>query len=461
MAFDMTHEMPTAKTADSGPKKLSFRHVWAFCAAILIALTAQLPAPAHANSKYAAVVIDGHTGRMVYARSADRPRYPASLTKVMTLYLLFEELEADRVNLNTRMQVSPRAAGQPPSKLGVRAGTTITVDDAIHALVTKSANDVAVVVAEHISGTEYRFAQRMTTRARSLGMRRTRFMNASGLPNNRQLTTARDMATLAQRVQRDFPNYFGFFSVTEFRFNGRRYTNHNRLVGRYAGTTGLKTGYTRASGFNLTATVERQGKYLIGVVLGGRTARSRDDHMVSILDRAWGNAIAMNSTRTRLASTPMPRNRPGTRTTRYVLASAVTAPLPAPPPQGDTSLDIAFSGPEDLALVDTTTLRSTSLDAESDAFNPTSWVIQVGAYAKPSEAVARIRQAINAAPVLLANAVPVTMPVSSSDQTLYRSRFGGLNETNARKACRELSRAAISCIAIPPHGWGRSASINR
>ncbi len=459
MTLKMTQTVAKAQTADSCHAMASSRYIWTLLTAAIIGLSFQFSTPAHANNKYAAVVIDGHTGRIVYSRSADRPRYPASLTKVMTLYVLFEELEAGRINLNTRMRVSPRAAGQPPSKIGVRAGTTITVDNAIRALVTKSANDVAVVVAEHISGSEYRFAQRMTTRARSLGMRRTRFMNASGLPNNRQLTTARDMATLAQRVQRDFPDYYSFFSVTEFRFNGRRYTNHNRLVGRYAGTTGLKTGYTRASGFNLTATVERQGKYLIGVVLGGRTARSRDDHMVAILDRAWGSAVAMNNPRTRLASTPTPRTRPGTRTTRYVLASAVTTPLPAPPPQGDTSLDIAFSGPEDLALVDTTTLQATSLEAESDAFNPTSWVIQVGAYAEPSEAVARIRQAVTAAPVLLSNAVPITMPVSSSAQTLYRSRFGGLNETNARKACRELSRAAISCIAIPPHGWGRSASI--
>ncbi len=460
MTLEMTQEVTRATQVDSRRLTAKLTGLFALLALGIIGLSFQLSTPAHANNKYAAVVIDGHTGRIVYSRSADRPRYPASLTKVMTLYVLFEELEAGRVNLNTRMAVSARAAGQPPSKLGVRAGTTITVDDAIRALVTKSANDVAVVVAEHISGSEYRFAQRMTTRARSLGMRRTRFMNASGLPNNRQLTTARDMATLAQRVQRDFPDYYSFFSVTEFRFNGRRYTNHNRLVGRYAGTTGLKTGYTRASGFNLTATVERQGKYLIGVVLGGRTARSRDDHMVSILDRAWGSAVVMNTPRTRLAAVPMPRTRPGSRpATRYVLASAVTTPVPAPPPQGDASLDIAFSGPEDIALIDTTTLKSTALEAESDAFNPSSWVIQVGAYATPTEAVARIRQAVNAAPVLLANAVPITMPVSSSSQTLYRSRFGGLDESNARKACRELSRAAITCIAIPPHGWGRSASI--
>ena len=170
MALEMTQETTGANPFDSRPPTTCLKHVTVFILTLFVAIGWQLtnPAPVSANSKYAAVVIDGHTGRIVYARSADRPRYPASLTKVMTLYLLFEELEAGRVNMNTRLQVSPRAAGQPPSKIGVRAGTTITVDQAIRALVTKSANDVAVVVAEHISGSEYRFAQRMTTRARSL-----------------------------------------------------------------------------------------------------------------------------------------------------------------------------------------------------------------------------------------------------------------------------------------------------
>ncbi|PCJ71573.1 MAG: D-alanyl-D-alanine carboxypeptidase [Rhodobiaceae bacterium] len=422
--------------------------------AALCVLGAMQISPAQANSRYAALVIDGHTGRTVYSRNADRPRYPASLTKVMTLYLLFEELDAGRISLNTRMRVSARAASQPPSKLGLERGTSLTVDQALRALVTKSANDAAVVIAEHISGSEYRFAQRMTTRARSLGMRRTRFMNASGLPNSRQLTTARDMATLARRVQEDFPNYYGYFAITEFRFNGRRYTNHNNLVGRYAGTTGLKTGYTRASGFNLTTTVERDGKYLIGVVLGGRSARSRDDHMVSILDRAWNSAVARLDLGTRFASMPLPRSRPGTQTApRLSLASNTR--LPAPPPQGDRSATLDLPAEVRVAAIEG--LRSTTYPSEADAFDRNSWVVQVGAYAEPSLAVERIREAINAAPMQLANAVPITMPVSSNSQTLYRSRIGNLTKTAARSACVELTRVNISCIAIPPRGWGRTA----
>lgn len=411
---------------------------------------------AQANSKYAALVIDAHTGRTVYSRNADRPRYPASLTKVMTLYLLFEELKAGRLSLDTRMTVSQRAAGQPPSKLDLAPGSTITVDQALRALITKSANDVAVVIAEHIAGSEYRFAQRMTSRARTLGMRRTRFMNASGLPNSRQLTTARDMATLAREIREDFPDYYGFFSITEFRFNGRRYSNHNNLVGRYAGTTGLKTGYTRASGFNLTATVERDGKYLIGVVLGGRSARSRDDHMVAILDRAWNSAVARyDNSNTRVASvTPTPRARPGADPTpQLVLAS--TLPLPASPPQGDITPATSSDGETRVAAIES--LRSTTYPSERDAFDANSWVIQVGAYAEPSLAVGRIREAINAAPIQLANAVPITMPFSANNETLYRSRFGNLTRTGAQNACIELERASIACIPVPPSGWGRTA----
>ncbi len=422
-------------------------------ATVCILATMQI-APAQANNKYAALVIDAHTGRTIYSRNANRPRYPASLTKVMTLYLLFEELDAGRLTLNTRMGVSARAAAQQPSKLGLEVGTSLTVDQALRALVTKSANDAAVVIAEHISGSEYRFAQRMTTRARSLGMRRTRFMNASGLPASRQLTTARDMATLAQRIREDFPNYYGYFSITEFRFNGRRYTNHNNLIGRYSGTTGLKTGYTRASGFNLTTTVERDGKHLIGIVLGGRSARSRDDHMVSILDRAWGTAVARYSAGTRFASTPLPRFRPGREPAAALLLASRTR-LPAPPPQGDASPTPRLTTGMRTTTIES--LRSTTYPTEAHAFDKNSWVVQVGAYAEPALAVERIREAVNAAPMQLSNAVPITMPASSNGQTLYRSRFGNLTKTAARNACIQLTRVNISCIAIPPHGWGRTA----
>ncbi len=254
----------------------------------------------------AAIAIDGATGKTVYARSADRLRYPASLTKVMTLYLLFKEMRAGRISKNTRLYVTPNAARQSPSKLGLRAGQHIRAEDAILALVTKSANDVAVVVAEALAGTEAAFARRMTATARKIGMKRTRFRNASGLPNPGQVTTARDMAKLALRIQRDFPKYYKYFSVRKFRFRGRNYYTHNRLLGRFRGTDGIKTGYTRASGYNLISSVRRGKKHVIGVVLGGRTARKRDRRMMAVITYALPKVTAHRPAKRRRAARATP-----------------------------------------------------------------------------------------------------------------------------------------------------------
>lgn len=253
--------------------------------ALTIALVAFIQ-QAQAQSKYAAMVVDGYTGKVVYARNANARRYPASLTKVMTLYILFQELDAGRLTKATRLRVSKRASRQPPSKLGLKAGSTISVDNAIRALAVKSANDIAVTIAERISGTEKAFARRMTRTARKLGMSRTQFRNASGLPNKSQWTTARDMITLARRMMKDHPNYYPYFSVKKFTWRGRTYTNYNKLLGRYKGVTGIKTGYTRASGFNLTAAVQRGGKQVVAVVMGGKTGRRRNAEMRRLLDKA-------------------------------------------------------------------------------------------------------------------------------------------------------------------------------
>ena len=226
-------------------------------------------APANAATKYAALVLDVESGKVLFSRHADDKRHPASLTKIMTLYMVFDALEKGKLSLNQRLTASARAAGQACSCLGLRRGDTIQVKDAIKALVTKSANDVAVTVAEAMGGTEYRFAVAMTERARELGMTSTRFMNASGLHDSRQVTTARDMARLAIAIRRDFPNYYGEFATRSFTYKGRTYNNHNKLLGHYEGTDGIKTGYINASGFNLVASVVRDGSRLIGVVFGG------------------------------------------------------------------------------------------------------------------------------------------------------------------------------------------------
>jgi D-alanyl-D-alanine carboxypeptidase len=238
----------------------------------------------------AAMVVDAYTGKVLHAHNPDEPRYPASVTKVMTLYLLFEELKAGKIAMDTQFRVTAHAAGQSPSKLGLSPGSSIAVRDAIYALVTKSANDCAVVVAENLAGSEDDFARAMTTKARALGMTNTTFRNASGLPNSEQRTTARDLITLGKRVLADFPEYASVFSTRVFTYNGESYRNHNGLLFTYAGTEGLKTGFTVASGFNLLTSVRRDNKHLLAVVLGGRSAGERNARMRSLLNANWKGA---------------------------------------------------------------------------------------------------------------------------------------------------------------------------
>jgi D-alanyl-D-alanine carboxypeptidase len=240
--------------------------------------------------KQAAVVIDANTGRVLHAQFADAPRYPASLTKMMTLYLVFSEIDAGRLSYDTKIKVSARAAGMAPSKLDLDAGEEIEVIDAIKALITKSANDMAVTLAEHIGGTEYEFAKMMTQRARQMGMTSTTFRNASGLPDPGQITTARDMVTLGLRLQDDFPKHYRLFSITSFTYRGKTYRSHNTLMHGFPGMDGIKTGYTRASGFNLVSSVKTQDKHLVAAVFGGKTAAVRNAHMRMLLYRALEEA---------------------------------------------------------------------------------------------------------------------------------------------------------------------------
>lgn len=260
--------------------------------ALLLIVGAIAIDPAAAKAKFSALAVDARTGEILYSSDADGLRHPASLTKVMTLYILFQEMKAGRLSLNSRITMSRYASGRPPTKLGVRPGQTVSVDEAIKALVTLSANDVAVAIGEHIEGSEAAFAQRMTKTARALGMSRTVFRNASGLPEPRQVTTARDMATLSLRVQRDFPQYYPYFRITSFQYGKRTIRSHNRLLGRFEGTDGIKTGYIRASGFNLTTSARRGDKRIIGVVMGGQSGRSRDNYMIAMLNKAFPKCVS-------------------------------------------------------------------------------------------------------------------------------------------------------------------------
>lgn len=262
---------------------------------------------AEAAGRPASLVIDANTGSVISAYNADEPRYPASLTKMMTLYITFDLIQQGRLTESTRIIISPNAASAQPTKLGLEAGRDVALIDAIKSLITLSANDVAIALAEHIAGSEERFAALMTQRARALGMRNTTFKNASGLPNGEQVTTARDMVTLALRLHDDFPKHYALFAMREFHYGGRSHANHNTMLNNYEGTEGIKTGYTAASGFNLVASVKRGPKHVVGAVFGGVTASSRNATMRTLLNMALYKASPDKS---RVPATVVARSKP-------------------------------------------------------------------------------------------------------------------------------------------------------
>jgi D-alanyl-D-alanine carboxypeptidase len=294
---------------------------------------------------YAAMVVDAKTGKVLFSDSAEAIRHPASLTKVMTLYVLFDELERGSISLKTPLTVSAEAARAAPSKLGLRPGETISVEDAIKALVTKSANDVAVTVAENIAGSESAFAQRMTRKARALGMNSTVYRNASGLPNPQQVTTARDLVILGRAIQDNHPKYYGYFATKSFAWRGQNYRNHNNLLGNVQGVDGIKTGYIRASGFNLLTSAEQNNRQVVAVVLGGKSSKSRDAHMRELVQTNIARASAGPRTAPMIAEAPMPPEPlPVLATARASapapapqLASALAASVPMPSPRPDTA----------------------------------------------------------------------------------------------------------------------------
>src|SRR5687768_15679761 len=326
-------------TADARPGSIRYwlcmiYRVRPFLLSLALTFSVAAASPASASSGFSAMAVDAHTGRILFSQNPDAPRYPASLTKVMTLYILFQELKAERFKLNSPLKCSAHGASRPPSKLGLRPGETLTVENAIKALVTRSANDVAATVAENISSNERAFAQRMTNTARAFGMTGTTFRNASGLPDPQQVTTARDMATLGLRIQRDFPEYYHYFRITSFSYKGKVIRSHNRLLGKYAGADGIKTGYIHASGYNLTASAGRRGKRLVGVVMGGKTGGARNAYMMKMLDKYFAKATTSRAnTIAAVAGTPPGWNsKQVPAAAPVVMEATVSAPLPKTKP---------------------------------------------------------------------------------------------------------------------------------
>jgi D-alanyl-D-alanine carboxypeptidase len=374
-----------------------------------------------AHAKYASFIINENTKRIYHNANADTRNYPASLTKIMTLYLVFDALKSKKISMSSKFKVSKRATRQPPSKLNLSAGSNITVKNAILALVTKSANDVATVIAENLGKSERNFARLMTRKAKKLGMTRTTFRNASGLPNRGQLSTARDMATLGIAIRKNHPKFFKLFKTKSFIYKGVKYTNHNNLLGSYSGTDGIKTGYTNASGFNLVASVERNGQRIIGVVFGGKKARSRDKHMVTLLNKYFKTSLSKPLVRIAKPS-ELPKTRP-----KIVVAEKNIKNFKIPPEIINNII------PNDI---------------EED------WFIQIGAFKNRLNAHKAARNARNIVPEQLGNLPASLSKITKSStnnnlQYLWRVRFVELAENQARSVCAELWTSGLSCIPLP------------
>lgn len=441
-------------------------------------LVASFATAAHANSKYAGIVIDAKTGKTLYASGADSLRYPASLTKMMTLYMMFDAIDSGRISKKTRIRVSKNAAAEQPSKIGVRAGQTISVDQAIKALVTKSANDVATAVAEHLGGSESGFARQMTDKARAMRMSKTTFRNAHGLPNSRQKTTARDMARLGLALREHFPHHYHYFSTRSFKYGKARFGNHNRLLGTVSGVDGIKTGYTRASGFNLVSSVQKDGRSIVAVVMGGKTGASRNAQMKKLIARYLpkasrrgnGNLIAKGPSTFRVAklpktgpvpkfrdfsdvrvalayaqpqksaSFPVPVGRPVIGKEALINGlkkqRAVAAPVPRPKAAiGTNSQTAAIEQP-----VDTIVTSSTGL--------PTGWVIQIGASPTREAAETLLFEAKAKTGGVMSGAEPFTMVTHRNGQQLHRARFAGFaGKSQAWGACKALKKKGYGCWA--------------
>jgi D-alanyl-D-alanine carboxypeptidase len=386
---------------------------------------------AQANSRHASIVIDAATGEVLHESQADASRYPASLTKMMTLYMLFDAMEQRKLTLDSRMRVSDRAASMPQTNIRLRSGDTISVREAIPALIVRSANDVAAVVAEALGGTEANFGRMMTDKARKLGMHSSTFRNASGLPNDEQKTTARDMVTLSRRLMKDFPQHYHYFSTQSFRYKGITYNSHNRMVRNTQGVDGLKTGYIRTSGFNVATSARRGNRRVIGVVMGGQTAAARDQHMAQLLDRSF----------TRVPATQLASNTGHADAMPAVAMKVSTlAPVPKPAP-------LLEKAPTPV-MMQQATQPETRVELQRVAWvSNTSWGVQIGSYLTRDRAHAQAQMATR-----WVSGEVVINEIEISNRKLYRARLLGLQESQARTACQNLSRQGIECVVVRTHG---------
>lgn len=427
------------------------RLLMALSAAVLL-----LSAPAASFAGSAYFIMDAKTGKVLTSSNADDLNHPASLTKMMTLYLAFEAIHRGKLSWNTRIPVSSAAAAKPPTKLGLKPGSTVTVREAVDGMIIKSANDAAAAMGEALGGSESGFARLMTQKARELGMRRTVFVNASGLPNMQQVTTARDMSTLAVALINNYPQEYRLFSQASFNYRGQYVRGHNNLMYRYEGMDGIKTGYTNASGFNIVSAVRDGNRRVIGVVMGGATARSRDALMASLLDRNVPKASSISTSRL-VASI-------GNVRTKQVEVASVSDDVAVDIDAQTTAttrkrLEVVPAAPLAYAATSNVTVpmdRPVAMDEIMNAGKPAAtggWQVQIAATPSAQAAKDLLSEAKSKAGNALANASPYTEAVGKGSNTVYRARFTGFSSRDdANSACTALKRKDFDCMMLPNKG---------
>jgi D-alanyl-D-alanine carboxypeptidase len=417
-------------------------------------------APEPYVEKGAAIVIDANSGKVLYERMSTEKRYPASLTKMMTLYLLFEQLEKGNISLSSKITASAYAASQDPTRLGLEAGSELTVEEAIKAIIVRSANDVAVAVAERLGGSEYQFATRMTAKARELGMTNTNFVNASGLPDENQRTTAFDLMLLSRRVIADYPEFYPYFHLQSFVWNGRSYEGHNNLMKFFDGADGLKTGYTRMSGFNLASSATRGGTRLISVVMGGRTARERDAQTAQLLETEFSKLGLGKPAPTIMAMSPLvpdeeeaaaAAEEPATETQPTTQQAATASGKPA-----------ATSAPVIASMTGSTNeIGQGDTSEQTKPAQPASdgkWGIQVGAHSSRENADNQLRSVKTQMRDLLKSATSAIVPLDINGNTFYRVRFGAFTPKNAEALCDQIQKRGVSCLVVTDGSWNQASA---
>lgn len=408
------------------------------CIALVMSGVSAQAAPTRAN-----IVIDGHSGKILSRYRPDQKLYPASLVKLMTIYLMLEEIESGRATPETKMRVSARAAKQPRSKLYLREGETITFKLALEALIVRSANDVAMVVAEHISGDDEAFVHRMNLKARALSMLDTRFANPSGLYNWNQVSTVRDMARLARALLRDFPNFKPSWSQTTMFYRGKRFSSHNNVLRQIKGAIGMKTGYIRASGYNVVAVTERDGRQLIAVVIGGKTALARD-RLAKALTETNIHRASIQKTLTIAQPLPRPNHTAPARALKQSSQNSIHDLIKTV--SQTTSTTIKTPLPH-IGSIASSASKCTDMSPQPQG---AGWSVQLGAYESQRQAAQRIKTIQSSHQRLTANASAYVPSIDCNGQRLYRARIAGLTESSAKNLCAKMLRDGSGCFALAP-----------